>query len=89
MGKIVVSFMNIVLNIASILLLIIGTIGGAKFAGDVGESVTWGAVIGFIASFITVVIFCGVAFLALEINNNLIRLNEKVADANKKNLEGS
>lgn len=81
--------MDVILNISSILLLIIGTIAGGGIADSMYESVPLGALIGFIVSFIFVVVFFGIAFLALEINNNLIRLNEKVADANKKNLEGS
>lgn len=88
-GKIVVKFMDVILNISSVLLLIIGLIAGAGIADSMRESVPLGAFIGLILSFIFVVVFFGIAFLALEINNNLIRLNEKVADANKKNLEGS
>jgi nicotinamide riboside transporter PnuC len=86
-GKIVVKFMDVILNISSGLLLIIGTIAGGLYADSMSADVTTGAVLGFVVSFIFVVVVFGIAFLALEINNNLIRLNEKVAKANEKDLE--
>ncbi len=76
LGNIAVRFMSVILNIAGILAIIAGTIAGGYFASELDMSVILGVIIGFIASFLIVVIFCGISFLALEINNNLIRIKD-------------
>lgn len=76
LGKIIVRFMSIVLNVVGVLLLIAGTIGGGMFAAEADVNVLLGIVGGFIVSFLLVVVTCGLSFLVVEINNNLIRIRD-------------
>ena len=80
LGKIVVRFMSTILNIAGIVLIVAGTVGGGRYASQANESVLVGAVAGFVASFLFVVVTFGIAFLVLEINNNLIRIREALQE---------
>jgi len=76
LGNIVVRFMNAILNIVGVLVIIVATIGGGviAFQGDVDPIL--GAIVGFVVGFLFMVITCGIAFLVLEINNNLIRIKD-------------
>ena len=76
LGKIIVRFMSIVLNVVGVLLLITGTIGGGKYAAQEDANILLGGIAGFIASFLVVAVTCGVSFLVVEINNNLIRIRD-------------
>jgi hypothetical protein len=76
LGKIIVGFMNVILNIAAVLILIIGTIAGGAIAANAYESVLMGAILGFIVSFLVVVVYLGVVFLIFEINNNLTAIRK-------------
>ena len=83
LGKIIVGFMNVILNIAAGLILLIGTIAGGVIASETYSSVFWGFVLGFIVSFLVVVIYLGIAFLILEINNNLKAIRKELETQNK------
>ena len=76
LGNIVVRFMSAILNIVGVLVIIGATIGGGVIAsqGDVKPIV--GAIVGLVVGFLFMVITCGMAFLVLEINNNLIRIKD-------------
>ena len=76
LGTIVVRFMSVILNIAGFLLIIAGTLWGAALAKASDINVIVGFIVGFIASFLFVVVTFGTAFLILEINNNLIRIRK-------------
>ena len=68
--------MSLVLNLLGVLIII----GAAVFFGSValqaGGNVVVGGILGLIIGFMFMVITCGVAFLFLEMNNNLIRIKE-------------
>ena len=75
LGNIIVRFMSVILNLAGVLLIIGGTVAGYTY-GEQHDSAALGAIAGFLASFLFLAITFGVAFLALEINNNLIRIRD-------------
>lgn len=76
LGHIVVRFMSAILNIIGTLIIIAGTIAGGVIASQGEAPVLLGILLGLVASFLFMVVTCGVAFLALEINNNLIRIKD-------------
>lgn len=76
LGHIVVKFMRALLEIAGTLLITAGTVAGGVFAADAGANIIIGILVGFIASFLIVVVTLGTAFLILEINNNLIQIHD-------------
>lgn len=75
-GDIVVRFMNLILNIVAVLIIITSTISGGTLASQGGVNPIVGGMLGLVVGFLFTVITCGIAFLALEINNNLIRIKE-------------
>lgn len=74
LGSIVVRFLNIILNIVGIMAMYAGAYWGGRSASELGMNVFLGTGIGFIASFLIVVVTLGLSFLAIEINNNLVRI---------------
>ena len=78
LGKIIVRFMSIVLNVVGFLLLLAGTIGGGMYAAQEDFNILLGIVAGFVASFLLVVATCGLPCLVVEINNNLIRIRDEL-----------
>lgn len=76
LGKIVVRFMSAILNLVGMLLIIGATIGGGFLASEAGVNLIIGATAGLAVGFLFMVITCGIAFLALEINNNLMRIKD-------------
>jgi len=78
LGNIIVRFTGVILNLIGVLIIIAGTIAGGVIASQADNSVLLGMIVGFIASFISVVLSCGLIFLALEINNNLIRIEDTI-----------
>lgn len=75
-GNMIVRFMNLILNAVAVLIIISATIAGGMLASEANLNSIVGAIIGLILGFLFTVITCGIAFLALEINNNLIRIKE-------------
>ena len=55
-----------------------GTIGGGMYAAQEDFNILLGIVAGFVASFLLVVATCGLPFLVVEINNNLIRIRDEL-----------
>jgi hypothetical protein len=78
LGHIVVKFMRAILEIAGTFLITAGTIAGGFFASSADMNVIIGVLVGFIASFLIVVVTFGTAFLILEINNNLILIHDSL-----------
>jgi hypothetical protein len=84
LGKAIVRSLDVYLNLICILFIIISILGGALGGAYLGEmmdmsfGIGLGAVLGFVIGFILVGSICGIAFLALEINNNLIRIQEEI-----------
>ncbi len=76
LGNIVVRFMSAILNIVGVLVVIGATIGGGVIASQEGVYTIVGAIVGLVVGFLFMVITCGMAFLVLEINNNLIRIKD-------------
>ncbi len=76
LGHLVVRFMSVILNVVGVLVVLGATIGGGVMASQEGGSAFLGAVVGLVLGFLFMVVTCGLAFLVLEINNNLIRINE-------------
>ncbi len=76
LGKMIVRFMSFVLNLFGVLIIIGAAIFGASLAPQTGGNVLIGGILGLIIGFMFMVITCGVAFLFLEMNNNLIRIKE-------------
>ncbi|HMO04822.1 MAG TPA: hypothetical protein PKC67_04905 [Kiritimatiellia bacterium] len=68
--------MSVILNVVGVLVVLGATIGGGVMASQEGGSAFLGAVVGLVLGFLFMVVTCGLAFLVLEINNNLIRINE-------------
>jgi hypothetical protein len=77
-AKLIVRFMNNFLNAIGLLIVVGGTIFGGYMANESGFNILLGLLIGFVASFLFMVLTCGVAFLALEINNNLVRIHKSI-----------
>ena len=75
-GNMIVRFMNLILNAVAVLIIISATIAGGMLASEANLNSIVGAIIGLMLGFLFTVITCGIAFLALEINNNLIRIKE-------------
>jgi len=76
LGKMIVRFMGFVLNLCGGLIIIGTAILGASLAPQEGGNVLVWGIVGLIIGFMFMVITCGVAFLFLEMNNNLIRIKE-------------
>lgn len=76
LGKMIVRFMGLVLNLCGGLIIIGTAIFGASLAPQEGGNVLVWGIVGLIIGFMFMVITCGVAFLFLEMNNNLIRIKE-------------
>ncbi len=77
-AKHIIRFMNFFLNAIGFLIVVGGTIFGGYMADESGFNILLGLLIGFVASFLFMVLTCGVAFLALEINNNLVRILKSI-----------
>lgn len=79
LGKLVMKFLHVILNVAGWLIIIGCAIFGAVSGGQTGGGVGgfFGFILGIVVGIIYVVIIFGVLFYIIEINNNLVRLNEK------------
>ncbi|NLB66244.1 MAG: hypothetical protein GX803_07245 [Lentisphaerae bacterium] len=80
LGKIIVRFMNDILEVCSLLAIIAGAAVCGYFAHKFDLNVIVGIIVGLVGSFLMVTMFCGMAFLAFEMNNNLIRIREALQD---------
>ena len=90
LGRIIVRFLSLVLNVVGVLMILGGTLLGAWYVSANSEIFValaslpvWvqtvvGLLAGFVVSFILVVILFGVPFLAIEINKNLVRIRDKI-----------
>jgi hypothetical protein len=80
LGKIIVTFMNWILNAVAVLIIIAGAILGGMIASSMYESVFWGVILGLLVGFIITVVFLGIAFLVLEIHNNIAAIAMKILE---------
>lgn len=83
LGKMIVRFMSFVLNLFGVLIIIGAAVFGASLAPQAGGNVLIGGILGLIIGFMFMIITCGVAFLFLEMNNNLIRIKEILEQQSK------
>ncbi len=85
LGKFIVRYINDGLNMMGILILIAGSVLGSIYGYIFTKSIFCliiGFPIGFLIAFVIVVSTFGIAFLFLEINNNLLELNKNILDIN-------
>lgn len=76
-GRMVVSFIDGLLNCVSVVLLLAGTCGG-WYLGQTQDHGILGATAGFLLAFLFVSIIFGMIFIVLDINNNLKTISENI-----------
>jgi hypothetical protein len=79
LGKWIVSFMNVALNLAALAIIIGCAIIGYNVGGGFIGLELVGLAVGVGVGFLLDVIFLGALFFIMEINNNLIRIEARLA----------
>lgn len=96
LGRIVVRFMSLILNVVGILMILGGTLFGAWYVSaqpfvTLGSLPVWvqsvaGLLAGFVASFLLVFLLFGIPFIVIEINKNLVRLRTEIGGPPRSNI---